>query len=188
MKWLLFLVVLVLLGGCSSGSAKEQGPLHPEPQDLPTVAGQVLYKAPITPRHLLLPRIEARVIPLRLEGSQLNPPSDPQVLGWWGRPACASHGVTLLLGHTVHKAAWDIYGKGALDNLEKVKVGTDVRVSGCNYAVTSNRIVSKTYVKNHAASLFNQKGKPALVVVTCEGYDPKTGHYSQNVVLVAKPV
>lgn len=108
------------------------------------------------------------------------PPSDPRVLGWWGSKAGAKHGVTLLVGHTVHT------GGGTFDDLEEVPVGTDVNVSGVHYTVTSNRIISKAELAQEATHLFSQRGSHRLVLVTCEDYDPATGHYGSNVVLIAK--
>lgn len=187
MRRLLFLVVLVLLGGCSSGP-QGQEPLPSRHQRVAEfLQGYSLKRTPTTPTHLSLPAVRAWIVPLAMSGQTLIPPSDPRVLGWWGQPACADHGRTLLLGHTVHRAAWKIYGHGVLDNLEDIPVGTAVNVSGCHYVVTSNRVVSKTYVRIHAAQLFSQTGPPRVVVVTCEGYSPKTHAYSDNVVLVAKP-
>lgn len=185
MRRLLFLAVLVLLGGCSSGPQGQELPHH-ELQRQPIVSGSVLYKTPITPRHLTLPRVKARVLPLSLKGSALIPPSDPRVLGWWGRKAGAHHGTTLLLGHTVHRAAWKTYGHGALDDLEDIKIGTDVNVSGVHYTVVSNKTMSKETLARRADRIFSQTGPPRLVVVTCEGYNKATGHYSSNVVLVAE--
>jgi len=39
-----------------------------------------------------------------------------------------------------------------------------------------------------APSLFAQTGRPQLVLVTCENYDPATGHYASNVVVTLDPV
>jgi hypothetical protein len=140
-----------------------------------------LYPTPTVPAHLRLAGIDAAAVPLTLTGTELVPPPDPTVLGWWGRPAAARHGVTLLVGHTVHT------GGGELDNLESVPVGATARVSGIAYEVTSVRVVSKPALAARAADLFSQHGKHRLVVVTCEDYDAATGEYASNVVLTAEP-
>lgn len=126
------------------------------------------------------------VVPLEMQGNALVPPSNPRVLGWWGRKAGAKQGATLLVGHTVHAAAWKTYGHGTLDNLEEVALGTAINVSGVKYTVTSNRIISKAALARRAPHLFSQRGSHRLVMVTCEDYDPATGEYDSNVVLVAK--
>ena len=104
------------------------------------------------------------------------------MLGWWGRQAGAKHGVTLLVGHTMHT------GGGDLDDLEDVRLGTVATVEGHHYRVTSNQVISKAALAQRATHLFDQAGAPRLVVVTCEGYDPATGDYDSNVVLTATPV
>ena len=101
------------------------------------------------------------------------------MLGWWGRPAGSQRGVTLLTGHTVHD------GGGDLDNLEDVPVGATANVSGLRYTVASVKVISKTALAEQAPRLFAQTGPHRLVIVTCEGYDPATGHYDSNVVLTA---
>ena len=126
--------------------------------------------------------IDSPVVPLELDGSSLTPPADPTVLGWWGRRAGARHGATLLVGHTVHT------GGGDLDDLEDIAVGSAATVNGVDYEVARVKVISKAALAKQAPRLFGQGGPHRLVVVTCEGYDPATGHYDSNVVLTATPV
>lgn len=178
------MVSIVLLGGCATTSPAQQEP--PTPQ-APTASapqvvaqGTAVHRRVVEPQKLKLGNINASVIPLTLAGNALVPPNDPSVLGWWGTKAGAAKGVTLLVGHTVHT------GGGALDDLETIPVGSDVEVSGVQYKVTSNDVISKTELARRAPHLFSQTGSHRLVVVTCEDYDPVTGHYRSNVVMVAK--
>ena len=134
---------------------------------------------PTAPTRLRLDGIDAPVVPLALSGSALVPPADPTVLGWWGRNAGAAHGVTLLVGHTVHT------GGGDLDNLEDVPVGATANVSGLRYQVARVQVISKAALAEQAPRLFAQSGPHRLVIVTCEDYNPATGHYDSNVVLTA---
>lgn len=122
----------------------------------------------------------AAITAVVMHGEELGIPDDPNVLGWWGAKAGAKKGTVLLVGHTVHT------GGGFLDDLEDYPVGGSVDVSGRSYTVMSNRVLSKARLAQIAPQLFSQTGPPRLVVVTCEGYDPATGHYSSNVVMVAK--
>ena len=131
------------------------------------------------PARLRLDGIDAPVVPLALSGSELVPPADPTVLGWWGRNAGAAHGVTLLVGHTVHT------GGGDLDNLEDVPVGATANVSGVHYQVAKVQVIRKAALAKQAPRLFAQSGPHRLVIVTCEDYNPATGHYDSNVVLTA---
>lgn len=146
-----------------------------------TVETQVtLHPKPLAPRRVSVADINARVVPIALEGSALNPPDDPKVLGWWGAKINAREGRTLLVGHTVST------GGGALDDLEKVPVGTRLAVSGVNFEIAHNRVVSKSDVARQAPRLFRQSGPNRVVIVTCEGFDPKTKTYDSNVVTVAR--
>src|SRR5262245_1413953 len=135
-----------------------------------------------TPEHLKLWKFDAPVIPVDLDGGTLVPPSDPTVLGWWGQPAGAARGATLLVGHTVST------GGGTLDDLEHTSVGKVANVSGVNYRVERVTVISKAQLAERAPKLFDQTGNAKLVVVTCEGYDSSTRTYDDNVVVVAKPV
>lgn len=188
---LLIVLMVVLLGGC--GAADQQGPVPTKPSPgpwpasqssatpEPKVAKRQVDRQPVIPRRLYCcGNLDAPVVKLQLQGDALVPPSDPQVLGWWGAKAGSKHGVTLLVGHTVHT------GGGTLDNLEEVALGTDVNVSGVLYTVSSNNVISKAALARRAPHLFSQRGSHRLVVVTCEDYDPATGHYGSNVVMVAK--
>jgi hypothetical protein len=188
---------LVVMGGAAAVLAHSQQGGQSERDAVTTVAAPApaaqAPAAPVTtssatepmasvrPTHLELGEIEAPVVPVALDGGALTPPSDPTTLGWWGREAGSAHGTTLLVGHTVHT------GGGALDDLEEVPIGTVAEVNGVEYLVTSNEVISKASLAGQATDLFDQSGQPRLVVVTCEGYDPTTGHYDSNVVLTAIP-
>ena len=187
-RLLIGLLTMVALTACGSGAVTEP---HTAPAPAQDVApAPVIAPVPVStpaqptePTRLrlegLAEQIAAPVIPLVLTGTELTPPNDPTVLGWWGRPAGAAHGVTLLVGHTVHT------GGGTLDDLEDVPVGSTANVSGVRYEVASVKIISKDKLAKQAQVLFRQSGPQRLVIVTCEGYDAATGHYDSNVVLTA---
>jgi len=140
--------------------------------------------APVHPRvptRLRAWHYDAPVVRVDLAAGTLTPPSDPSVLGWWGRVAGAPAGVTLLTGHTVHA------GGGEFDDLEEIPLGTAVDVSGARYRVTRVEVITKRALARRAVRLFSQDGPPRLVLVTCEGYDPTTGRYADNVVVTAVP-
>jgi hypothetical protein len=174
--------VLALTGCAAVGTEAHETPELEQQRVLAVSPAPAPAPDPTVPRHLTMAEIKAPVVRVHLTGSELLPPSDPTVLGWWGRKAGAAHGVTLLTGHTVHD------GGGDLDDLEDVAVGTVATVSGVRYRVTSNEVISKTALAHRASRLFDQTGKHRLVIVTCEGYDPATGHYDSNVVLTAIPL
>ena len=74
-------------------------------------------------------------------------------------------------------------GGGEFDNLEDVPLGARGTVSGVPYTVISVEVISKAVLAERAPDLFDQSGKPKLVLVTCEGYEPSTGKYDSNVVV-----
>jgi hypothetical protein len=184
------LIAVVSLVACADVTVSEEplastAPSSTQPSP-PTnqVEGAVDASASTTPRrprHLRLWHIDAPVVELELTGTELVPPADPEVLGWWGRPAGAKHGTTLLTGHTVHT------GGGELDDLEDIPVGTVGSLSGVRYVVQAVLVIPKSALARRAPSLFCQDGPHRLVLVTCEDYDPATGEYASNVVVTMKP-
>jgi sortase family protein len=192
-RLLLCLTALLALSGCADATARQE-PLAsggqsdagqssaPETSAMPG-AGTPGTAAPTTaspavPRRLRLGTIDVPIVPITLDGSALTPPDDPRTLGWWGKRAGSRHGTTLLTGHTVHD------GGGAFDDLEHTPLGQRARLSGHSYRVMSVEVISKSELTERAPTLFAQTGRPKLVLVTCEDYDPATGHYASNVVVV----
>ena len=47
-------------------------------------------------------------------------------------------------------------------------------------------MISKEELAKRAPVLFTETGPPKLVLVTCEDYQPATGHYASNVVVTLK--
>lgn len=184
MKRFLVCVVALVATGCAAPASQTavQEPLpNQETSSGATTEPTLPRVAPVVPEDFRLWKFHAPVVQLSLSGNALVPPDDPSVVGWWGKRAGAKHGTTLLTGHTVHS------GGGELDDLEDTPVGSLATVSGVRYRVTSVRVISKARLAEEAPRLFSQDGDHRLVVVTCEGYDPTTGHYADNVVVVATP-
>jgi sortase (surface protein transpeptidase) len=183
---LVVLTAALLLGSCASHV--DQDPSNTTPttsraeRARENVQKRQVDRKAVIPRQFYSRRVgHAPVVPIHLDGNTLVPPANPQVLGWWGSKVGAKKGTTLLIGHTVHT------GGGFLNDLDqKVPVGASVVVSGHVYHVVSNRDLSKLKVAQIAPRLFSQASAPKLVVVTCDGYNPVTGTYRQNTVLVAK--
>jgi hypothetical protein len=189
-RLLVLLVPLALLATGCAAEAPSARPVDREPSVVPAAttvratpepAPATPGPKPVRPTTFDLWKFDAPVVPLELAGSELVPPADPSVLGWWGKRAGGAAGTTLLTGHTVHT------GGGELDDLEETPVGSTARVSGIVYEVVSVRVIGKAQLARRAPDLFSQDGKPKLVVVTCVGYDPGTGEYADNVVVIATP-
>lgn len=182
-RLLLCLTVLLALSGCGYATAQREPLSSNASTSASSVAPSESASVPPTaPTRLRLGDIKAPVVPLEMTGSALTPPDDPNVLGWWGKPAGAKHGTTLLTGHTVHD------GGGTFDDLELTSLGERAHVNGHSYEVTSVNVVSKDKLAKRAPALFAQTGDPKLALVTCEDYNPATGHYASNVVVTLDPV
>lgn len=136
---------------------------------------------PRTPARLRVWHYDAPVVPISPVAGVLTPPPDADVLGWWGRPACARHGATVLTGHTVGGVG------GAFGDLDGIPLGARGTLSGCPYRVAAVRVLSKARLAALSAALFSQAGEPRLLLVTCNGYDPATREYADNTVVVLRP-
>ena len=194
-----FTTALVGLGWLLSGTGP--GP-DPEPADDPVrvavppradprTAGvtprTVVPRVAGVPRRVVIasPPIDAPVVGVRTAGTELDPPADVGVVGWWadGARAGSVRGTTLVTGHTVHD------GGGVFDDLERVRRGTPVQVQTdagtIVYVVASVRVLDKGTMARAAGRLFSQVVPGRLVLVTCEGWDGEG--YRSNVVVVAGP-
>lgn len=175
----LLLGLILALVGCTpvSGQGGQQAPSAPAQAVL---TGPVLAPRPRAPETFRMWRFRAPVVPVALSADgTLVPPADPAVLGWWGKPAGARHGVTLLTGHSVHT------GGGELQTLDRTPLGSIARVSGICYRVRSVAILTHEELAARSAHLFGQAGAPRLVVVTCARYDWSRGVWTQNTVVIA---
>lgn len=132
--------------------------------------------------------IHAPAVPILEQGGQLEPPADPDQVGWWQGSALAGSGsgTTVLVGHVDSAAA----GRGAMYRLDQVKAGTTISTTGAGrsarYRVTSLQYLPKT--GGLPASLFAFGGPARLVLITCGGsFDSTEKSYRDNVVVTAVP-
>ncbi len=139
------------------------------------------------PVHLDIPALEvaADVVPVATTGSELVPPSDPQLLGWWadGAEPGALTGTALLSGHTVST------GGGALDLLHELRPADRLTVrtteGRIHYEVVRVAVYSKPALSRAADRVFSQVVPGRLVLVTCTDYNGS--EYLSNTVVVAAP-
>jgi LPXTG-site transpeptidase (sortase) family protein len=132
--------------------------------------------------------IDAPVVPVPLQdGGALDPPQDVTAVGWWDGSAEAGDGTgqTVLTGHTVHD------GGGVMDDLDTLRAGDQVRVTGpdghVDYAVTEVVTWTKAELTENAVEAFGQdRHHGRLVLVTCEDWSGVA--YESNVVAFAEPV
>lgn len=129
--------------------------------------------------------VVAPVAPMSAVDGVLTPPADASMVGWWddgARPG-ASKGTVVVAGHTVHT------GGGAFDDLGQLEPGTKVAVRTkrgvVRYVVRRVETYDKATLAEKSARLFRQKGRPRLLLITCEDWDG-TG-YRSNTVVFATP-
>lgn len=156
------------------------------PAEPPTVArGQVPVSVSVPSLGLSSP-----VRPVGVDrGGLMQVPADLHTAGWYrygARPGQGS-GATVLAAHVDTAAA----GVGPWASLKRVRVGATVTVrtadQNIRYQVTEVIRVRKTGLD--AASLFSTVGPERLHLVTCGGrFDAKTGHYQDNLIVVARRV
>lgn len=172
----------------------------PAERQVATPAGQMLRGAePPTrldlrtvpagsPRWVRIPaiKVDAPVVPVRMEGGTLDPPDDPRVVGWWSggaRPGSAT-GTALLTAHTVHT------GGGAFDALGRLTPGARFTVGTTTgtraYVVQSVELLGKGRLAQRAAVLFDQSVPGRVALVTCADWDGR--QYLSNTVVLATPV
>lgn len=133
-------------------------------------------------------RINAPVVPIQVSSDAvLDPPSDPEQVGWWdasARPG-ADRGQTVITGHTVHT------GGGAMDRVVELRKGDVVEVvtrkGTMRYRVDRHREYTRTQVADRAQALFGQdRGDGTLVLVTCTDWNGS--YYEKNVVITGTPL
>ena len=157
------------------------------PSTPPARTADVPAPVPGTPRAIVIDSLEidAPVVPIVSEGQSLDPPPDPQQLGWWSQGAKpgAATGSALVTGHTVHD------GGGALDDLETMKPGAEITVrtahGSIRYVAESVVVLDKDAIARRSPELFSQEVPGRLVLVTCEDWDGSG--YRSNVVVTAVP-
>lgn len=173
-------------------SKKPTASAGPSPQSLAPVEPPIKPTAYTKPGASLYVQLSAlwgdrnvAILPISTNSDgALEPPDDPQIIGWWngGVPIGSDHGRALMTGHTVHT------GGGTLDDLEMFAVGDPIVVMSENvettFRVTSVDVLSKDELAAQSADLFRQTGSPGLAIVTCEDWNGSG--YDSNVVVIAE--
>jgi sortase (surface protein transpeptidase) len=134
--------------------------------------------------------VDAPVHPVGVAADgQMEIPADVARVGWYRfGPVPGNPGNAVLAGHVDDAEQ----GLGALAALREVAVGTEVLVTDAAGVTSRWRVVSRQLIGKQALpteDLFARTGPPRLVLVTCGGpFLAGTGHYRDNVVVVAEPV
>lgn len=134
--------------------------------------------------------IDVPVIPVGMEADrQIELPEDPAVAGWYQYGPDPTTGV----GNTVIAAHIDApqYPIGPFASLRDVPPGAQVQIDSADGSMYTYQVETVTFYPKQAlpvAAIFARTGSPALVLITCGGqFNHDTGHYADNVVLIAKP-
>ena len=144
---------------------------------------------PTEPQHIEAPAIglSAAIVPIEVDAGVLDPPSDPNLVGWWDRSAepGALKGQSVITGHTVHTGGGAMDDVGLLERNDIVRVVT--RNATVRYRVEGVADLSKADVATYAQNLFGQdRGEGRLILITCDDWNGS--FYESNVIALAVPV
>lgn len=123
--------------------------------------------------------------PLGLDASgALAVPATAGGLGWWADgPRPGADGAAVVVGHV------DLGGRpGVFGRLAEARPGTIVSVRAGSEVVTYRVVSVQRYAKTAFPTdvVYRPTGAPELRLVTCGGrFDPRSGHYEDNVVVQA---
>ena len=143
---------------------------------------------PVTGVHLPAIGVDATVVPVGVQpGTDDIEIPDIDHVGWYELgPSPGQQGSAVLVGHV------DGDGRpGVFFDLGKLVPGDVVTVDFADGGRADFRVVGRQQVAKAAlpADLFARDGDPRLTLITCGGaFDSSTGHYLDNVVIVAVPV
>ena len=202
------LILVLALSACSTPAPPADAvptPSASTPEPAPKLAPTPTISVPITPAtpapaSAAVPPTQVRidaigitvpVVPVGVEdGGFMELPPDPAVSGWYrfGPTPASGAGNTVIAAHIDSPD----YPIGPFASLRDVPAGAEVVVSSSDGSTARYATDTVTYYAKAdlpTPQLFAREGAPALVLITCGGeFDRSTGHYRDNVVLVARKV
>jgi hypothetical protein len=135
--------------------------------------------------------IKAPIVPevIDIKKGALGMPANIRRLGWWrdGMAPMAQSGSILIAGHYDFATA----GPGAFYSLPHARRGERIHITTADGAVHTYRVVTVDSYPKSALPLtvFDRRGPPRLVLVTCGGrFDSTTKRFLDNIVVTAVPV
>lgn len=170
----------------------------PLPRPTAAIDVPVVPSAPEAPRAAVPPvrvqvpqvGVDMEVVPVGVEsGGFMELPVDPAVAGWYrfGPDPSSPAGNTVVSAH-VDAPGYDI---GPFSRLRDLGQGSEVIVRSADGTESRYTVNSVTYYAKQqlpTQEIFGRAGPKALVLITCGGeFDQTTGHYADNVVVVASP-
>jgi hypothetical protein len=134
--------------------------------------------------------VDMEVVPVGVESSGfMELPPDPAIAGWYrfGPDPWSPDGNTVIAAHI---DAPD-YPIGPFANLRDLPADAEITVVAADGSTAAYGVATVTYYPKQelpTEALFAREGTRALVLITCGGnFDETTGHYDDNVVVVATP-
>ena len=184
---------LVAAAGALAGPWAVTPPLPgPTPPPAPVLAAAAPLRAepvPSGPVRLAAPDlwrgdVEARPLGLDADGA-LQVPATADGLGWWADgPRPGEPGAAVVVGHVDLRGELGVFGR-----LATARPGTMIVVSDARGNPVRFRVVRvDRYDKGAFPTdvVYAPTERPELRLVTCGGrFDPRTGHYADNVVVTA---
>ncbi|WP_233189164.1 class F sortase [Subtercola sp. Z020] len=183
-------------GGNGGSSPLLPGAAGPTPQAVP-ITGTDPAAQPtasvIPPTHLTVESvgIDMGVLPVGVEADgQMVLPEDSGQAGWYeyGPGPADRAGTTVIAAHVDSL----VFGLGQFVKLRDVAAGATVTLGtadGAAHTYTVSQVTRTPKTDVDFGAVFDRTGAPRLVLVTCGGvFDRDTGHYLDNVIVVATPV
>ncbi|WP_337925004.1 class F sortase [Arthrobacter jiangjiafuii] len=161
----------------------------PEPTD--TASPDAVAETTAPPRTLTLPSIAAgsdlMQVELREDGTLEVPPGNPGAPAAWytGSPKPGDPGPAVILGHVNAEGG----GPGIFADLRKLQPGDEVSVAREDGTTAVFSVVrAEQYPKDAfpTEQVYGNTAGPELRLITCDGYDPKTGTFGDNYVVYAR--
>ena len=169
-----------------SATTRVESTSRPAPSSTSGGAVEVAPLARSTPVRLLIPAIgvDSRLMDLGLQADgSLEVPPNAFPAGWYTRaPTPGELGPAIILGH-VH---WN--GPGVFYDLHKVKPGDLVivtRADGSKPAFRITRVAAFRKVQFPTKLVYGNIDHAGLRLITCGGFDSRSGHYEDNIVVFA---
>lgn len=189
----------MLLSGCGGddGGGSSEPPASAPSATASAETTAAAASAPLThsePTKITIQRIGVSApvgqVGLRPDGRVEEPPlSRPNLVGWYKEGVTPGEvGPSVLLGHVDAKGQQAVFYR-----LKELKAGDQIQVarkdgSTATFAVEQIQRVDKNAFP-HKKVFGDQLDHSSLRLVTCGGaFDPKSGHYKDNVIVYAKLV
>ncbi|MEU3458343.1 class F sortase [Streptomyces sp. NPDC006733] len=184
---LLALTLTATLAACSSTATPEAA--APPPKPTTTTEAPAATTTDNTPTRVKIPSlgVDSSLLRLGLNTDQTVqvPPSDQgMTAGWYVNSAVpGERGASVVIGHNNTR-----YGKAVFHDLQKIKKGADIAITGTNgktthFTVTTTETVSKKSFPTQ--KVYTPTPTPTLRLITCDGSMDPNGHPVDNLIVYA---